>query len=144
MVLGQALDLYFEKTSLDLDSVITLHINKTAKIIAGSLKMGGVIVNLDKNSLDNLYNFGITLGLLFQIQDDILDATQTQEEAGKPTNIDGDKNSFVNLLGLNESIKYADSLVSKIEKELNKFDKNLRDSLLKLIQKYLKRHKKNK
>jgi len=141
MVLGQAIDCYFENKPLSLDEVKFLHIHKTAKLIAASLKMGAIIVNLDKNIQKKLYNFGIDLGLLFQIQDDILDETQSSEEAGKDTHNDGDKNSFINLIGLDESIKEADKLAEKLEKEFQTFDEKLKQNLKPLITKYLKRHK---
>ncbi|HIP61535.1 MAG TPA: polyprenyl synthetase family protein, partial [Sulfurovum sp.] len=82
MVLGQAIDLYFENTPLNIEQIKELHTNKTAKLIAASLQMGAVITAQSKQTQDSLYDFGIELGLLFQIQDDIIDETQSEEEAG--------------------------------------------------------------
>ena len=141
MVLGQAIDCYFENKPLNLDEVKFLHIHKTAKLIAASLKMGAIIVDLDKNIQEKLYNFGIDLGLLFQIQDDIIDETLTPELAGKDTNNDTDKNSFVNLLGLDKAIKEADNLANKLQNDFNSFDAKLQNGLKELINKYLYRHK---
>ena len=125
MVLGQAVDCYFENKPLLIEDVKILHTNKTAKLIAASLKMGAIIVG--EESLGNkLYDFGIKLGLLFQIQDDILDVTQSSQEAGKLTGNDENKNSFVTLIGLNESIKEANILADELEEELNNFDENLK------------------
>lgn len=141
MVLGQSIDLYFENTPLSIEQVQTLHKNKTAKLIATSLLMGAVIVGLEKSKQDALYNFGIDLGLLFQIQDDIIDETHTEEEAGKTTGNDGDKNSFVNLLGLEQTIEEADKLASKLEEEFSNFDQQLQDGLGSIVNKYLYRHR---
>ena len=47
MVLGQAIDCYFENKPLEIDAIRTLHTNKTAKLIAASLKMGAIIVGRD-------------------------------------------------------------------------------------------------
>jgi len=141
MVLGQAIDCYFENKPLNLDEVKFLHIHKTAKLIAASLKMGAIIVDLDKDIQEKLYNFGIDLGLLFQIQDDIIDETLTPELAGKDTNNDTDKNSFVNLLGLDKAIKEADNLANKLQNDFNSFDAKLQNGLKELINKYLYRHK---
>jgi len=141
MVLGQAIDCYFENTPLDIKQVKELHINKTAKLIASSLLMGAIIIDLDKSVQKDLYQFGINLGLLFQIQDDIIDETLSYEEAGKPTGNDGDKNSFINILGLDKSIEEADILASKLDKEFNKFDNKLKSALEPIIKKYLYRHK---
>jgi len=141
MVLGQAIDLHFENTPLSLEQVKVLHKNKTAKLIATSLLMGAVIVGLEKSKQDALYNFGIDLGLLFQIQDDIIDETHTEEEAGKTTGNDGDKNSFVNLVGLEQTIVEADTLATKLEEEFSKFDQELQDGLGPIVNKYLYRHR---
>jgi len=142
MVLGQAIDCYFENKPLNLDELKFLHIHKTAKLIAASLKMGAIIVNLDTKSQEKLYNFGIKLGLLFQIQDDIIDETQSSEEAGKDTKNDADKNSFVNLLGLDGATKEANKLAEKLYNEFGSFDAKLQNGLKELIDKYLYRHKK--
>ena len=140
MVLGQAIDCYFENTPLSIDQVKELHKNKTAKLIAVSLQMGAVIVDLDKNVQDALYAFGIDLGLLFQIQDDVIDETQSEEEAGKTTGNDGDKNSFVNLLGLEETVKEADTLAKDLQRRFENFDEKLQIALQPLMDKYLYRH----
>jgi len=142
MVLGQAIDCYFENQKLTLEQLNFLHIHKTAKLIAASLKMGAIIVNLDTKIQEKLYNFGIDLGLLFQIQDDIIDETLTPDEAGKDTHNDTNKNSFVNLLGLNGAINEANNLAQKLENEFKTFDNKLQNSLKDIINTYLYRHQK--
>ncbi|UPT77704.1 polyprenyl synthetase family protein [Sulfurovum sp. XGS-02] len=140
MVLGQAIDCYFENQPLDIEQVKTLHKNKTAKLIATSMQMGAVIVGLEKKAQDALYDFGIDLGLLFQIQDDIIDETQSEEEAGKPTGNDSDKNSFVNLLGLEKTLEEADSLAKDLQRRFEDFDEKLQTALQPLMNTYLYRH----
>ena len=140
MVLGQAIDCYFENKPLDLEQIKTLHTNKTAKLIAVSLQMGAVIVGLEKKIQDELYAFGLDLGLLFQIQDDIIDETQSEEEAGKTTGNDADKNSFVNLLGLDETVAQADALAKDLQRRFEDFDEKLQIALQPLMNKYLHRH----
>jgi len=140
MVLGQAIDCYFENKPLKVEDIKILHTNKTAKLIAASLKMGAIIVGRAEVA-DNLYDFGIKLGLLFQIQDDILDVTQSSEEAGKLTNNDEDKNSFVTILGIEESLKEANELADELTNEMNSFDKNLKTELSELLTQYINRHK---
>ncbi|HIM94035.1 MAG TPA: polyprenyl synthetase family protein [Campylobacterales bacterium] len=141
MVLGQSIDLHFENTPLSISEVKTLHINKTAKLIATSLLMGAVIIGLEKSKQDELYSFGIDLGLLFQIQDDIIDETQSDEEAGKTTGNDGDKNSFVNLIGLKKSIEEAEVLALSLSERFSEFDEVLQNGLSIVIEKYLYRHR---
>lgn len=140
MVLGQAIDCYFENRPLNIEDVRVLHINKTAKLIAASLKMGAIIVGHDELA-DTLYDFGIKLGLLFQIQDDILDVTQSSHEAGKLTNNDESKNSFVTLLGLDEALQEANELSKTLAQEMDGFDEKLKNELLPLLIHYINRHK---
>jgi len=140
MVLGQAIDLYFENTPLSVEQVKELHRNKTAKLIAASMLMGAVIVGLDKDAQEALYAFGIDLGLLFQIQDDIIDETQSEEEAGKTTGNDSDKNSFINLMGLDATITEADALAADLAHRFETFDPKLQVALKPLMDQYLTRH----
>ncbi len=102
--------------------------------------MGAIIVGCEDLG-DKLYDFGIKLGLLFQIQDDILDVTQSSEEAGKLTGNDEDKNSFVTLIGLEETMKEANTLADELSLELNNFDEKLKDNLSPLLTKYINRHR---
>lgn len=140
MVLGQAIDCYFENKPLQIDDIKILHTNKTAKLIAASLKMGAIIVGEEKLA-KQLYDFGIKLGLLFQIQDDILDVTQSTQEAGKLTNNDENKNSFVTILGVNESMKQANDLADELLNRINSFDESLQCKLSSLLKRYINRHK---
>ena len=141
MIIGQAIDCFFENQKLEIEQLQFLHIHKTARLIAGSLKMGAIISEYDLATQEKLYNFGIDLGLLFQIQDDIIDETCSSEEAGKTTQNDGAKNSFVNLLGLDGAKKSADELALKCMDTLNSLDDKLKKSLEELLLKYINRHK---
>ncbi|RBQ27885.1 polyprenyl synthetase family protein [Arcobacter sp. CECT 9188] len=141
MIIGQAIDCYFEKHKLSLNELEFLHIHKTARLIAGSLQMGAIICEYNKDIQNKLYDFGLDLGLLFQIQDDIIDETCSSEVAGKTTQNDGFKNSFVNLLGLDEARSSADKLALKCIETLDSFEDNLKKSLEELLLKYINRHK---
>ena len=141
MIIGQAIDCHFENKKLELSQLEYLHIHKTAKLIAASLKMGAIVSEYDLEIQEKLYNFGIDLGLLFQIQDDIIDETYSEAEAGKTTQNDESKNSFVNLLGLEGAIDSANQLAKKCEETLNTLDDNLKKSLEELLLKYINRHK---
>ncbi len=141
MVLGQAIDCHFENQKLSIEQIEILHQNKTAKLIAASLQMGAVIAGLPKDAERALYDFGLDLGLLFQVQDDIIDVTQSQEVAGKTTNNDESKNSFVTILGLDKSLQYADNLAKKLEVKLDSFENNTKQALSRAVAHYLWRHK---
>ena len=103
MILGQALDCKFEKETLTQEQLNFVHIHKTAKLIAASLKMGAIIANLTMEAQNVLYDFGLKLGLYFQIRDDIIDSIQDESESGKTVHNDKNKNSYVNLLGLHKA-----------------------------------------
>ncbi len=136
MVLGQALDCHFENQKLKIKELEFIHIHKTAKLIASSLKMGAIIANLDREKQDLLYDIGLNLGLLFQVEDDIIDAVKTSDEAGKPTNNDSEKNSYTNLLGVQEAKKYRDSLIIGLKEEFETLEKSLKLKLNKIVNKY--------
>jgi len=140
MVLGQAIDCHFENFRLELDQVKMLHIHKTGKLIAAALQMGAFIVGRDDMARE-LYDFGIDLGLLFQIQDDILDVTQSESQAGKTTNNDQAKNSFVTLLGFERAMEEANVLADKINRQMMSFDENLQRELSPTLNHYINRHK---
>jgi len=138
MIIGQAIDCKFEDKKLTLEQLKFLHINKTAKLIAASLLMGAVIGGLDETKQKVLYDFGLKLGLLFQVQDDIIDATQSSDEAGKPTGNDGHKNSFVNLLGVDGASLEKSRLLKELKEDADCFDDNLAECLKKIISDYFK------
>lgn len=136
MVVGQACDCYFEKTILQKENIDFIHINKTANLIASSLEMGGIIAKLPKKEINDLYNFGITLGLYFQIRDDLIDALEDEKNIGKPTHSDTNKNSYVNLLGLQDAKKVKDDLKNIITEKLDNIDKKISKNLEILLQAY--------
>ena len=138
MVLGQAVDCYFEDKRLNLDELTFLHVHKTAKLIAASLLMGAVICDMGNATKEALYQFGLKLGLLFQVQDDIIDATMSKEEAGKPTNNDGHKNSFVNLLGIEGAKKEKQRLLDELDEKLLQLSPGLASTLKNIIDEYFK------
>ncbi len=138
MVLGQAIDCFFENRKLSLDELSFLHLNKTAKLIAASLKMGAIVADLPLQTQETLYEIGLKIGLLFQIQDDIIDATFSREEAGKPTGNDTVKNSFTNLLGIEGARLEKEKLIDEIALLLGNIDGKLRTKLNSLIDYYLK------
>lgn len=136
MIIGQAMDCYFEKHSLEILALETIHIHKTAKLIATALKMGAIIANASAQVQDVLYEFGLKLGLFFQIRDDIIDATLTTNEAGKTTHKDSGKNSYVNLLGVQGAKEKAKGLQELILSELKNLENDLGEKLRILLKGY--------
>ncbi|EOK0950524.1 polyprenyl synthetase family protein [Campylobacter coli] len=137
MILGQAIDCYFEDKKLNLEELKFLHTHKTAKLIAAALKMGCEICELDKKESEKIYQIGLKLGLIFQINDDIIDETMSEEESGKPSKHDEHKNSFVNLLGLEKAIQSKENLINECKNDLDDLDANLVHMIKSLMIKYL-------
>ena len=137
MILGQAIDCYFEDKKLNLEELEFLHTHKTAKLIAAALKMGCEICELDEKESEKIYQIGLKLGLIFQINDDIIDETMSEEESGKPSKHDEHKNSFVNLLGLEKTIQSKENLINECKNDLGDLDANLAHMIKSLIIKYL-------
>ena len=81
---GQQLDMDFEKRdSVALDEYINMIRLKTSVLVAASLQMGAIIGGASKGNKQHLYDFGLNLGIAFQIQDDYLDAFGDPEKFGK-------------------------------------------------------------
>ncbi|MGI7171832.1 polyprenyl synthetase family protein [Campylobacter coli] len=137
MILGQAIDCYFEDKKLNLEELEFLHTHKTAKLIAAALKMGCEISELDEKESEKIYQIGLKLGLIFQINDDIIDETMSEEKSGKPSKHDEHKNSFVNLLGLEKAIQSKENLINECKNDLGDLDANLAHMIKSLMIKYL-------
>lgn len=137
MIIGQAIDCFFEDKRLDLAQLKFLHERKTAYLIAAALKMGAIIAEFSEEKMHEIYEFGLKLGLLFQINDDIIDFTSDAKTLGKPTNKDTHKNSFINLLGLNEAKTAKENLQNECLEILGKFDEKMAFWLKNLMEKYL-------
>lgn len=136
MVLGQACDCYFENKILQKNEVDFIHTNKTAALIASSLEMGGIIAELTDKEIQNLHKFGMKLGLFFQIRDDVIDVTSKEATEGKPINNDTNKNSYVNLLGIEKAKKAKDELKNDLLLELQNMQENIQENLQQILQSY--------
>ena len=102
MVDGQSLDLLAEGQALVRSQLEQIHRRKTAALIRASAELGGLAGQADSIQLGALIEFAETLGLAFQVQDDILDITSTSEQLGKPagSDVEQGKATYVELMGL--------------------------------------------
>jgi len=102
MVGGQWLDLEAERRELPLAELIAVHRGKTGALIRAACTLGGMAAEADPSRLSALTAYGEDIGLAFQIADDVLDATGTSEELGKPAGRDAQlaKSTYVVLLGI--------------------------------------------
>ena len=109
MIGGQVMDLLFEGQRIPLETLKLLHRNKTAALLTASIEFGAIISHTSPPFLECLRAFGESLGLAFQVVDDILDVTSSQVKHGKPiaSDILNEKTTYVSLLGLDQAKAYA-------------------------------------
>ena len=102
MVGGQWLDLEAERQTLTLAELIEVHRGKTGALIRAACTLGGMAAETGSAELQALTAYGEDVGLAFQIADDVLDATGTSEELGKPAGRDAalSKSTYVVLMGI--------------------------------------------
>jgi len=108
---GQALDLEGETlTTYDLDHLRLIHRLKTGALLRASLEIGGVLGGAHPVEQSALRAFGEAIGLAFQIQDDILDATASEADLGKRAGKDAGRGkiTYPSLLGLEGARKALD------------------------------------
>ena len=140
MILGQCLDMESEtKKTIQLEELEQIHYNKTGKLFAASLQLGCIVAKKSEY-LSLMEELGLTIGIAFQIQDDILDATQSQEKLGKSNSDHANhKMTYVSLLGLEKAQfcmeqKYAEvsQLLEKLpvhNSELEKIIERLKERI---------------
>lgn len=121
MVGGQWLDLEAEGRRLPLADLIAVHRGKTGALIRAACTLGAMAAEAGSGQLEALTAYGEDIGLAFQIADDVLDATGTSEELGKPAGRDAQlsKSTYVVLLGIDgartEAQRLAQSAVAHLD-----------------------------
>jgi len=120
MVGGQMADLEGEGKEPSTEELRYIHEHKTGALITGAVVCGGIIGGASDDELSRLRSYGRSIGLAFQVIDDILDETATAEQLGKSPGKDSAtrKMTYPVLYGLDGAKKYAEELVSKACGEL--------------------------
>lgn len=106
MIGGQCADIAAEEMSdLPEDMLIYIHRNKTAALIRAAMTIGAVLAGADEDVIRLIDRAADCIGLAFQIQDDLLDVTSTDEALGKPVGSDerNNKTTYITLHGIDES-----------------------------------------
>jgi farnesyl diphosphate synthase len=118
---GQAIDLSSVGKLLNIDELHTMHRLKTGALLQASVMMGAACGTASASAIAGLQQYGATIGLAFQVVDDILDVTADTATLGKTAGKDADqqKPTFVSLLGLDKSREYADKLLQQALDALN-------------------------
>lgn len=124
---GQMLDLQATNQNISLEELNTIHAKKTGALILATVQMVAVIDDKNQEKKAALIKFAETIGLAFQIQDDILDVEGTTEQLGKPaqSDIKNHKNTYCALLGMQEAKNTVTQMLSETLEYINKWpDKN--------------------
>jgi geranylgeranyl diphosphate synthase type II len=120
LVGGQVLDLESEgKTDITAETLTFIHTHKTGALLETSVVSGAILAGAGPEEVQKLSQYAQNIGLAFQIIDDILDITATQEELGKTAGKDlvAQKATYPSLWGIEESRNQAQQLIdSAIDK----------------------------
>lgn len=120
MVGGQLLDMEAEDRAVSLEELERIHTLKTGELLRFAVFAGAYIAGANEKQLAALEKFAYYLGLIFQVQDDILDVTGDQEKLGKPVGSDEEnqKSTYPKLLGLEGARNRKDYYVIEAKKAL--------------------------
>ncbi|NKG34440.1 farnesyl diphosphate synthase [Acinetobacter junii] len=130
MVCGQVLDLQAEGKHVAQDELENIHRNKTGALIQAAIMMGAVtIYSGTDQAIPKLRQFGQSIGLAFQVQDDILDVTASTETLGKTAGKDEQvqKSTYPALMGLEQAQAYAQTLHDQAFEALEYFGENAKE-----------------
>ena len=130
MIVGQVMDIEAVEKEIDLDTLRYIHQHKTGALITASVEFGAILANASENQINILNQFSKEIGLAFQIIDDVLDVTSSEQKHGRTiaSDVINKKATYVMLLGLEQSQKTAFKL---LESAINKLKQlSLNTSLL--------------
>ncbi len=133
MIAGQVADLQAEMTPVDLAGLQSIHINKTAKMFQCASVMGALCGGATEEEIHLLGEFGLKIGLGFQIADDILDVSASTEQLGKTAGKDekAGKSTYPALMGIDQAKQRLSTLTQDAIDLLDTFNGNT-DSLKQL------------
>ncbi len=122
MVRGQVTDLYGESNKLTEEQLVELHLGKTGAMICVSVQLGALAAGIAPNDerVEKLTAFAQRIGLAFQIIDDILDATASEEVLGKSVGSDKDKNktTFLSFFTVEQARAQAEEMTVSAIKQI--------------------------
>ncbi|MFO1220384.1 MAG: farnesyl diphosphate synthase [Burkholderiaceae bacterium] len=118
---GQAIDLASIGLTLSEAQLRDMHRRKTGALLQASVLMGAACGELPSKAWDALSSYGASIGLAFQVVDDILDVTQASETLGKTAGKDlhHNKPTYVSVLGLDGARKQAEDLRARAHHALS-------------------------
>lgn len=142
MLGGQSVDVENDGKPLEKEMLDYIYRNKTSALIEASMMTGAILAGADEHEVSVVEEAAGNIGLAFQIQDDILDVTSTDEELGKPVHSDEKNNkvTYVTLFGIEKASEQVEMLSEKAVELLKSLNKN-NEFLYLLIEKLIKRRK---
>ena len=137
MVGGQVIDLLSENRHVPLELIREMDYKKTACLIKAACELGCISAAAEKPQILAASRYGECIGIAFQIQDDILDCTSTDEQLGKPVGSDWDKmkSTYVSHLGVEKCRQLVNELTDAAIASLGAFEEdteNLKEFALSL------------
>lgn len=132
---GQAMDMCFEeRDDVRIEEYIEMIRLKTGVLLASALKLGAITAHAQKKDMDYLYDFGLNIGIAFQLQDDILDCWSNLEDFGKVTGTDiaDNKKTFLYLKSLELASNEDKEVLTKYFSSTN-FDRKEKEDAIKAI-----------
>jgi farnesyl diphosphate synthase len=132
---GQMIDMLAEGRTLGLPEITRLQALKTGRLLQFSAEAGAILGRASPHQRHLLAAYGRDLGAAFQIADDLLDATGTEEETGKKTGKDAEagKATLVAVLGVDRARAQADALATQAAGHLDSFDGQAAELLRQLV-----------
>ncbi len=126
---GQAIDLASVGRPLDEYSLRDMHHRKTGALLRASVMMGAACGDIDAAAWSALEVYGDSIGLAFQVIDDVLDVTQESGQLGKTAgkDVDANKPTYVSLMGLDAARRHAFELRDQAQSALAR--SGLRDTV---------------
>ena len=142
MLGGQSVDVENDGKALEKDMLDYIYENKTAALIEASMMTGAILAGADAEQVSVIEQAAKRIGLAFQIQDDILDVTSTDEELGKPVHSDekNHKVTYVTLFGTEKAAAQVAGLSAEAVELLESLNKN-NEFLYLLVEKLINRRK---
>ena len=119
---GQAIDLASVGCPLDEHSLRDMHRRKTGALLRASVMMGAACGDIDTAAWSALEVYGDSIGLAFQVIDDVLDVTQASDKLGKTAgkDMDANKPTYVSLMGLDAARRHAMDLRDQAQSALSR------------------------
>ena len=123
---GQYLDLSYEGKKISKNKVIDMEKKKTGKLFSFCCAAPAIIRNKSHKEIRFFESIGSSIGLLFQIADDLIDYRGNSKKAGKKTGKDQKKGkaTLISLLGYINAIKYCNKIILDVNKNLAKYGSN--------------------